>query len=154
MFEVVLVNPEIPSNSGAIIRLCANSGCNLHLIHPIAFDLEEKKFRRAGLDYHEFTNLKTWQTLTECINAHKPNKMHFFSTKAQQFHHTANYTKGSMLIFGSETKGLQQSYFDTYGLAQFYRLPMMPNSRSMNLANAVSVVVYEAWRQLNFQQAI
>ena len=148
--HVVLVHPEIPNNTGAIIRLCANTGFQLHLIKPLAFSLDDKKLRRAGLDYHEFVHVNTWDNLHQCVEHTQPTNINLYSTKAKQYYHHANYANNSMLIFGSETKGLHQSIFDQFGMERFYRLPMRANSRSINLANTVSIVIYEAWKHNNF----
>lgn len=158
MFHIILHQPKIASNTGAIIRLCANTGCTLHLITPIGFSLEDKKLRRAGLDYHEYTELKTWQNLETCFSSIQPsiqrngqyNALSFFSTKANQHYTKAPYCVNHCLIFGSETKGLPTAFMSYYGRENYYRLPMRPHSRSLNLANTVSVVVYEGWRQLDF----
>ena len=151
LFHIVLHSPQIASNTGAIIRLCANTGCALHLIEPISFDLDDKKLRRAGLDYHEFAELKTWQDLDQCLVAIRPNGCSFFSTKASNVYTKAPYRKNHCLIFGSETQGLPTDFMGYYGAENYYRLPMQTQSRSLNLANTVSIVTYEGWRQLGFQ---
>lgn len=150
LFHIVLHNPKIASNTGAIIRLCANTGCTLHLIKPLGFDLDDKKMRRAGLDYHEFAELNTWYDLQSCFDAIRPNGMSFFSTKATQNFIHAPYCQNHCLIFGSETDGLPMPLMSHYGKGNYYRLPMRAQSRSLNLANTVSIVTYEGWRQLGF----
>jgi tRNA (cytidine/uridine-2'-O-)-methyltransferase len=151
LFHIVLHSPEIASNTGAIIRLCANTGCTLHLIQPISFELDDKKLRRAGLDYHEYAELKTWENIEKCFSTIQPSGYSFFSTKATNLYTEAPYTRNHCLVFGSETQGLPMDFMSFYGEKNYYKLPMQPHSRSLNLANTVSVVAYEGWRQLAFQ---
>ncbi len=151
MFEVVLYQPEIAPNTGNIIRLCANTGCGLHLIEPLGFDLEERKLRRAGLDYHDLTVLHRHRSLEDCL-AHYPKRRLFaFSTKASRHYAGTDFQPGDLLLFGPETRGLPVALLEKLADEQKLRLPMMPRSRSLNLANTVAVVVYEAWRQQGFK---
>ena len=150
MLDIVLYQPEIPPNTGNIIRLCANTGFTLHLIKPIGFDLDDKKMRRAGLDYLEFQSLqvhKSWKSYLENI---KPNNVYGLSTKGKNCFSTVNYKRGDCLLFGPETRGLPADIRQSLGDDKVIRLPMQPGSRSLNLSNAVSIVTYEAWRQLDF----
>jgi len=150
MINIVLFQPEIPQNTGNIIRLAANTGCQLHLIKPLGFDLDEKKLRRAGLDYHEFAEVftyETWQAFTQ-----KQNGGRFFgiSTKGKSRYSEIEFAENDFLIFGPETRGLPTEIRDELGLDRLLRIPMRPASRSLNLSNAAAVLVYEAWRQLGF----
>jgi len=150
MLDIVLYQPEIPPNTGNIIRLCANTGFTLHLIEPIGFDLDDKKLRRAGLDYLEFQSLQvhtSWESYLEKI---KPNNIYGLSTKGKNCFSKVRYKAGDCLLFGPETRGLPESIRNSLGGDKVIRLPMQPDSRSLNLSNAVSIVTYEAWRQLDF----
>lgn len=150
MLDIVLYQPEIPPNTGNIIRLCANSGFSLHLIEPLGFDWEEKKVRRAGLDYHEFAEVEKHPNLESYIDARSPKRMFACTTKGKKFHSDASYELGDALIFGPETRGLPDEFIQSLPEEQRLRIPMLPNSRSMNLSNAVSVFVYETWRQMDY----
>ena len=153
MFHIVLVNPEIPPNTGNIIRLCANTGCTLHLIEPLGFPLESSRLKRAGLDYHEFANLqvyKNWAEFME-LNMPQPHQLHAFTTKTNNSFKKAQFASGDFLVFGSETSGLPQDIRQAIPEKHHWRLPMMPQSRSLNLSNTVAVVAYEAWRQQGFK---
>ncbi|MDH5395038.1 MAG: tRNA (uridine(34)/cytosine(34)/5-carboxymethylaminomethyluridine(34)-2'-O)-methyltransferase TrmL, partial [Gammaproteobacteria bacterium] len=150
MFHIVLFEPEIPANTGNIIRLCANTGTQLHLIHPLGFDMDDKKLRRAGLDYHEFTAVQEHASLEMFINSVKPNRIFGISTKGQQYVHKVDYEEGDAFLFGPETRGLPQEVRNGLGVDRVLRLPMLAESRSLNLSNSVAVIVYEAWRQLDF----
>ena len=154
MIEIALFEPEIPQNTGAIIRLCANTGCVLHLIEPLGFDLDEKKVRRAGLDYHELTNVYRHKNYQEFLTAVTGKKLFACTTKTTTFHSQANSQADDVLLFGPETRGLPAEILDALPVEQKLRIPMQPESRSMNLSNAVSVFVYEAWRQLDFAGAV
>jgi len=154
MIEVALFEPEIPQNTGAIIRLCANTGCILHLIEPLGFDLDEKKVRRAGLDYRELINVYRHKDYQAFLKAVAGKKIYACTTKTTQFHHQANFQSDDVLLFGPETRGLPSEILDALPIEQKLRIPMRAESRSMNLSNAVSVFVYEAWRQLDFTGAI
>ena len=152
MFHIVLVHPEIPPNTGNIIRLCANTGCTLHLIEPLGFPLESTRLKRAGLDYHEFANLQVhrhWQEFLD-IEKPKPDQLHAPTTKSCHSFGVAKFRPNDYLIFGSETKGLPQEVRQAIPSNHHWRLAMMPNSRSLNLSNTVAIVVYEAWRQNGF----
>jgi tRNA (cytidine/uridine-2'-O-)-methyltransferase len=150
MLNIVLYQPEIPPNTGNIIRLCANTGCALHLIEPLGFDLEEKKLRRAGLDYREFASVELYPDLQAFIAA-KPNaRLLAVTTKATQHHHKVQYAAGDALLFGPETRGLPEEVLASLPEQQKLRIPMQADSRSLNLSNSVAVVVYEALRQLEY----
>ncbi len=150
MLHVVLYQPEIPPNTGNIIRLCANTGFKLHLIEPLGFALDDKRLRRAGLDYHEFAELKVYPSLDAFIKENKPNNIYACTTRAKRYYSEVRYHPGDALLFGPETRGLPQGLLDTMEADQLLRLPMQPESRSLNLSNAAAVFVYEAWRQLYF----
>ena len=154
MLDIVLFEPEIPPNTGNIIRLCANSGFRLHLIEPLGFDIDDKKLRRAGLDYHEFANLKLHKDFEEFVKSEQPKRVYASTTKATRFHGSVNFELGDYIIFGSETRGLPDSVRDQIPDEHKIRIPMTEGSRSMNLSNSVSVIVYEAWRQLGFKGAV
>jgi tRNA (cytidine/uridine-2'-O-)-methyltransferase len=151
MFHVVLHQPEIPPNTGNVIRLCANSGATLHLIEPLGFDLEHAKLRRAGLDYHEFADLRVHATLAAFQAAVAPQRLYAFSTRAGRRYDEVAYAAGDALLFGSETRGLPSAVWEGIDAGCRLRLPMRPGNRSLNLSNAVAVVVYEAWRQMGFE---
>ncbi len=153
MFHIVLFQPEIPPNTGNVIRLAANTGCRLHLVRPLGFDLADKQLRRAGLDYHEYADVQVhedWQTL--CI-ALRGARMFAFSTRASRSHTEADFQPGDVLLFGPETRGLPAEILDSLPAHQRLRLPMRPDSRSLNLSNTVAVAVFEAWRQNGFAGA-
>ncbi|PCJ85212.1 MAG: tRNA (uridine(34)/cytosine(34)/5-carboxymethylaminomethyluridine(34)-2'-O)-methyltransferase TrmL [Thiotrichaceae bacterium] len=147
MFNIVLYQPEIPPNTGNIIRLCANTGCSLHLIEPLGFQLEDKQLRRAGLDYHEWAEVKTYKDIKDL----KPEKnVYALSTKGKNNYHQANFKAGDYLVFGPETRGLPDAYLNQLKTEQVLRLPMLEHSRSLNLSNTVAIVCYEALRQNQF----
>jgi tRNA (cytidine/uridine-2'-O-)-methyltransferase len=148
MFNIVLYQPEIPPNTGNIIRLCANTGCYLHLIEPLGFKLEDKQLRRAGLDYHEWADIKTYSCIEELKTEHKP--VYALSTKGQKHYHQASFSAGDYLVFGPETRGLPEDYLNKLDKNHILRLPMRQHSRSLNLSNTVSIVTYEALRQNQF----
>ena len=150
MFSVILYEPEIPPNTGNIIRLCANTGANLHLVEPLGFDLEEKKLRRAGLDYGEFVNVRTHTSLDSCLAALDWPRLFALSTKNSTRYDQAIFRAGDALLFGPETRGLPVEVLNSLPAEQRLRLPMREGNRSLNLSNAAAVVVYEAWRQLGF----
>ena len=147
MFHVVLFQPEIPPNTGNIIRLCANTGCQLHLIEPLGFELDDKRLRRAGLDYHEYATLKRHHSLAECITDTASDRILAFTTKASNGYAQMQFRRGDLLLFGPESRGLPADLLAQIPDQQRLRLPMRPESRSLNLSNAVAVVVFEAWRQ-------
>ena len=150
MLHVVLYQPEIPPNTGNIIRLCANSGARLHLIRPLGFDLDHAKLRRAGLDYGEFAAIAVHDDLDAFAAAVRPARLFALSTRSTTLYTNAQFGADDAVVFGPETRGLPQALLDALPPAQRLRLPMRPGNRSLNLSNAVAVVVYEAWRQLNF----
>ena len=151
MLHVVLFQPEIPPNTGNIIRLCANTGAQLHLIHPIGFTLDDKACRRAGLDYHEWACVKEYKNWQD-FQSHNPSLRCFAcSTKVSQPYSEINYQDNDALVFGPETRGLPNEMLSHWPEENKIRIPMQANSRSLNLSNAVSVILYEAWRQLGFK---
>ena len=149
MFRIVLVEPEIPPNTGNVIRLAANTGCELHLVEPLGFSMEDRLMRRAGLDYHEYADVKrhaSWQALLE-VEAPDPQRMFAFTTHASRPFAEVRWQPGDWLVFGCETRGLAPELRERFPAAQRVRLPMRPGQRSLNLSNAVAVAVFEAWRQ-------
>ncbi|AIL32092.1 tRNA (cytidine(34)-2'-O)-methyltransferase [Basilea psittacipulmonis] len=156
MFNIILVSPEIPANTGNIIRLAANTGANLHLIRPLGFQLDDKRLKRAGLDYHEWADIKVHDDLRSAIQFIQAPKDRLFaiSTKGKTFSQSVQFQENDCFIFGRETSGLRPEEWEIIGREQAIRLPMKPNSRSLNLSNAVAVVVYEAWRQINYQGGV
>ena len=150
MLHVVLYQPEIPPNTGNVIRLCANSGARLHLIRPLGFELDHAKLRRAGLDYHEFTQLTVHDDLAAFVASAQPARVFALSTRGSTLYTDARFGADDALVFGPETRGLPQALLDALPRECRLRLPMRPDNRSLNLSNAVAVVVYEAWRQHNF----
>ena len=150
MLDIVLYQPEIPQNTGNIIRLCANTGAQLHLIHPLGFGWDDKRLRRAGLDYHEFAHISHYQSWEEFIATHQQKQIFTLTTHAKQHYHEVSYTPESMLLFGPETRGVPADIREQH---HPIRIPMQPDSRSLNLSNAVAIVLFEAWRQLNFKNA-
>lgn len=150
MIQVVLYEPEIPPNTGNIIRLCANTGAELHLIGPLGFELDDKRLRRAGLDYHEYAQLKLHASLEAYLEQAQPRRLFACTTKGRRLHSEAGYRAGDALLFGPESRGLPDAVLAQIPTAQWLRLPMLPHSRSLNLSNAAAVFVYEAWRQLGF----
>jgi tRNA (cytidine/uridine-2'-O-)-methyltransferase len=153
MLHVILFRPEIPPNTGNAIRLCANTGAALHLIRPLGFELDDARLRRAGLDYHEYARLAVHDSLDACLAAIGQPRVFAFTTRGRMRHVDACYVDGDALLFGCETAGLPGEVLDTLPEAQRLRLPMRPDSRSLNLSNTVAVAVYEAWRQLGFDGA-
>ena len=150
MFSIVLFAPEIPPNTGNIIRLCANTGSSLHLIKPMSFDMNHKLLKRAGLDYHEFAEVKVWDDWPSFIKK-TSGRMFLLSTKVNRLYSDVSFEPNDIFIFGSETKGLPQEVFDGVDRQHHLTLPMHKQSRSLNLSNSVAIVVYEAWRQNQFQ---
>ena len=150
MLHVVLYHPEIPPNTGNVIRLCANSGARLHLIRPLGFDLDHAKLRRAGLDYHEFASLAVHDDLYAFVAETKPERLFGMSTRGSTLFTDVHFGADDAVVFGPETRGLPQAVLDALPPAARLRLPMRPGNRSLNLSNAVAVVVYEAWRQAGF----
>jgi tRNA (cytidine/uridine-2'-O-)-methyltransferase len=156
VFFVVLVHPEIPPNTGNVIRLCANTGVALHLVEPLGFPLDDAKMRRAGLDYHEYASMtvhRDWAACRAALAATAPDRWFAATTRAVQHSHLPAYRPGDVFVFGRETAGLPDDVLSAFPDAQRIRVPMRQNSRSLNLSNAVAVVVYEAWRQQGFAGA-
>ena len=153
MVHVVLFEPEIPPNTGNIIRLCANSGSKLHLVEPMGFEMDDKRLRRAGLDYHEWADVTVHESLTAVLESTVHNNLYAISTKGRRCYTEVVYSENDLLLFGPETRGLPDSVLKSLAPDQILRVPMYPESRSMNLSNAAAIVVYEAWRQLQFDGA-
>lgn len=154
MFHIALYQPEIAPNTGNIIRIAANTGAVLHLIHPLGFDPDSKQLRRAGLDYHDWTSIHHHSNFDDFLSACAGLRLLAISTKGKRDYHKVNYQENDVLLFGPETRGLPQTFLDQCTQDQVLRIPMQPNNRSLNLANAVSIVIYEAWRQQDFHGAI
>ena len=150
MFSLILFEPEIPPNTGNIIRLCANTGTGLHLVQPLGFELDEPRLKRAGLDYREFADVKVHADLDACLQALGGPRVFALSTRGAMTYASAEFRSGDALLFGPETRGLPQSVLDALPAEQTLRLPMRPENRSLNLSNAAAIVVYEAWRQIGF----
>ncbi|WP_369926093.1 tRNA (cytidine(34)-2'-O)-methyltransferase [Xanthomonas sp. NCPPB 2632] len=153
MPHVILFRPEIPPNTGNVIRLCANTGAGLHLVRPLGFELDDARLRRAGLDYHEFARVAVHDTLDACLDALGRPRVFAFSTRGQQLHTEMTFAEGDALLFGCETAGLPDDVLDALPAGQRVRLPMRPGNRSLNLSNAVAVAVFEVWRQAGFDGA-
>ena len=151
MFHIVLYQPEIPPNTGNIIRLCANTGSVLHLIHPLGFELDDRKLRRAGLDYREWATVNEHESLEAFSDAVKPLRLWAISTRGTRGYSEPDYEPGDAFLFGPETRGLPEHVLQALDRTAVLRVPMMVNSRSLNLSNTVSILVYEAWRQLAFK---
>ncbi|NOT10569.1 MAG: tRNA (uridine(34)/cytosine(34)/5-carboxymethylaminomethyluridine(34)-2'-O)-methyltransferase TrmL [Methylococcaceae bacterium] len=154
MFHIVLYEPEIPANTGNIIRLCANTGAQLHLIKPLGFELDDKKLRRAGLDYHEWVSVKVHESLDQFVDSIKPVRLFALSTKGRQVFSQIDFKPQDAFLFGPETRGLPIPILLGLGQAQCLYLPMRAEVRSLNLSNTVSIVLYEAWRQQSFAGAL
>ena len=150
MLHVVLFQPEIPPNTGNVIRLCANTGAQLHLIEPLGFSLDDARLRRAGLDYHEYAALQLHADFASFLARVQPTRVFALSTRGQVRFDRVSYQPGDAVVFGAETRGLPDALLDAVPPAQRLRLPMRPHNRSLNLSNAVAVVVFEAWRQAGF----
>jgi tRNA (cytidine/uridine-2'-O-)-methyltransferase len=150
MFNIVLYEPEIPPNTGNIIRLCANTGCSLHLIEPLGFELDDTRLKRAGLDYDEFASVKTYVNFQDFIRQVQPAHVYALSTHAGRSFFDATFKDGDAFLLGPETRGLPKALLSELGEQHVLRLPMQPDSRSLNLSNTAAIVVYEAWRQNQF----
>ena len=152
MLHIVLVEPEIPPNTGNIIRLAANTGCTLHLVEPLGFSMEDRHMRRAGLDYHEYAQVRRHADWAALLQAEHPDAARMFAltTRGTRAVHDAAFAPGDWLVFGAESRGLAPALRESFAPAQRLRLPMRPNQRSLNLSNAVAVTVFEAWRQNGF----
>jgi len=153
VFDVVLFQPEIPPNTGNIIRLCANTGSRLHLIHPLGFEIDDARLRRAGLDYHEFVGIAEHRSLNEYLLAAQPARIFACSTRSETRYSDVDYRPGDAFLFGPETRGLPQEVLDALPRERRIRIPMKSGNRSLNLSNAVAVIVYEAWKQTGFESA-
>ena len=151
MLKIVLYEPEIPPNTGNIIRLCANTGCSLHLIEPLGFDLDDKKMRRAGLDYREFADVQLYPDFAAFLLAHGQARVFGVSTRGSKGYHDVDYQRGDALLFGPETRGLPDSVLEQLGRERVLRIPMLADSRSLNLSNAVALIAYEGLRQSGFE---
>lgn len=151
MFSLILYEPEIPPNTGNVIRLCANTGTDLHLIEPLGFSLDEKRLRRAGLDYREFATVRVHASLEDCLGCLDRRNVYAFSTRGRRTYAEAAFRPGDAFLFGPETRGLPAEVLESYPPDRRLRLPMRPGNRSLNLSNSVAVVVYEAWRQHGFE---
>lgn len=150
MIDIVLVEPEIPPNTGNVIRLAANTGVRLHLVQPLGFSLDDKQLKRAGLDYHDLAALKIHSGWSECRKALAGRRMFAFTTKAKRRYSDIKYRKSDVFVFGPETRGLPDLMLQEFSPGTRLKLPMRAGNRSLNLSNAVAVVVFEAWRQLRF----
>ncbi|MFM2051841.1 MAG: hypothetical protein RL682_2332 [Pseudomonadota bacterium] len=152
MFHIVLVEPEIPPNTGNVIRLAANTGCTLHLVEPLGFSMEDKHMRRAGLDYHEYAKLRRHSSWQAFLDAERPEAARLFTltTRGTRSPYEVTFKAGDWLVFGSETKGISDTVRASFGPGQSLKLPMREGQRSLNLSNAVAVTVFEAWRQMGF----
>jgi len=154
MVDVLLFQPEIPPNTGNVMRLCANTGARLHLIEPLGFTLDDAKLRRAGLDYGDWSDVVVHATIEAALNTLKPTRVWAFTTKAARNYTDIRFSSGDAFLFGPETRGLPADVLAGFSADARLRIPMRPDSRSLNLSNAVSVAVYEAWRQLGFAGAV
>jgi tRNA (cytidine/uridine-2'-O-)-methyltransferase len=154
LIHVILYEPEIPPNTGNIIRLCANTGAQLHLIRPLGFELDDKQLRRAGLDYHEYAEMQVHDNLNDCLQDLANTRVFAMTTKASRPFHEMSFQVGDALIFGPESRGLPVEVLNSLAPDQRLRLPMLPQNRSLNLSNSVAVAVYECWRQLGFKGAV
>ena len=151
MLNIVLYEPEIPPNTGNIMRLCANTGCTLHLVKPLGFELDDKQLRRAGLDYREYADVRAWDNLGTLLDEFNRDRVFAITTKGLINHTEVEFEAGDILMFGPETRGMPDAILGLMAGNKKLRIPMLQNSRSLNLSNAASIVVYEAWRQLGFQ---
>lgn len=154
MFHIVLYQPEIPPNTGNVIRLAANTGCTLHLVRPLGFDLEHKQLRRAGLDYHEYASVKVHEDWAACCAMLAGRRLFAFTTRGATGLATCHFEPGDVFVFGPETRGLPAEVLAQFDASCRIRLPMRPQSRSLNLSNSVAVVVFEAWRQNGFAEGV
>ncbi len=152
MFNIVLFEPQIPPNTGNIIRLCANTGAHLHLIHPLGFDMDEKSLRRAGLDYIDLSIVHHYDNFKDYLEKNASNSLYAISTKGTKQYSNCDFSDGDSFIFGPETRGLPNEILGGFDTNKVLRIPMLEKSRSLNLSNSASIIVYEAWRQNNFVQ--
>tara|TARA_B100000929_G_scaffold72196_1_gene55415 strand:- start:5722 stop:6195 length:474 start_codon:yes stop_codon:yes gene_type:complete len=151
MFNVVLFEPEIPPNTGNIIRLCANTGAKLHLIHPLGFEMNAKELRRAGLDYIDWSIVYHYNNFEDYIEKNGFKSLYAVSTKGKKYYSNCNFFKNDSFIFGPETRGLPQKILDKFETEKILKIPMLENNRSLNLSNATSIIIYEAWKQIDFE---
>lgn len=154
MFTIVLFEPEIPPNTGNIIRLCANTGAALHLVKPLGFSLDDKQLKRAGLDYHEYSTLQVHENWQACKAALAGKRMFAITTKGSSRHSDIQFKEGDVFVFGPETRGLPEEIRNEFTAEHRVRLPMLPDSRSLNLSNSAAVLLYEAWRQIGFEGGV
>ncbi|SER37226.1 tRNA (cytidine/uridine-2'-O-)-methyltransferase [Nitrosomonas sp. Nm51] len=154
MFNIILYQPEIPQNTGNIIRLCANTGTQLHLIKPLGFVLRDKQLLRAGLDYHEFASIRIHNNWMDCLDQIDTNRLYAITTKGNIHYDTVGFSRGDAFLFGSETQGLPGNIMNNISDQMRLRVPMVNGSRSLNLSNTVAIITYEAWRQSGFQSGI
>lgn len=154
MFDLILFQPEIPPNTGNIIRVCANTGTTLHLVHPLGFEIDDKRLRRAGLDYHEFAEVQQHESLEACLEKLAGRRVFAVSTRGTRMMNEVEYRPDDVFLLGPETRGLPQALLDDLPPQQILRIPMRPDNRSLNLANAAAVLLYEAWRQHGFTGGI
>ncbi len=154
MFHIVLFEPEIPPNTGNIIRLCANAGAKLHLVKPLGFELSDKHLKRAGLDYHEYAELKVYENWTECQQALTGKRMFALTTKGSTRHSDLQFQDEDVFVFGPESRGLPEDIRAQFTPEHRVRLPMLPHSRSLNLSNSAAILLYEAWRQVGFTNGV
>ena len=154
MFNIILYNPQIPPNTGNIVRLSANTGCKLHLIKPIGFNLDEKSYRRAGLDYHDMLKVNQYEDLDSCLTSLENKNLYAITKFGSRRYSDVKYKPGENILFGSETKGLPNKVLDQIPKENQLYIPMLKDTRSLNLSNAVSLVAYEAWRQLSYINAV
>jgi tRNA (cytidine/uridine-2'-O-)-methyltransferase len=153
MFEIILYQPEIPPNTGNIMRVCANTGCRLHLVRPLGFSISDRHLERAGMDYRDWADYLVHDDWQACLSALGTRRLYAITTRGAQSYHQTSYAPGDAFVFGPETRGLPEEILETFTDDTRLRIPMTPRSRSLNLANAVAVVAYEAWRQCEFTNA-
>jgi len=153
MFHIALFEPEIPPNTGNIIRLCANTGTRLHLIRPLGFEMDDRQLKRAGLDYREFADIDEYDSYTSLLARLQPARVFAVSTRGTTCYTEVTYQAQDVFLFGPETRGLPQTVLETFAASHIIRIPMLPQSRSLNLSNAAAVILYEAWRQHHFTTA-
>ncbi len=154
MFHIILLEPEIPPNTGNVIRLCANTGCELHLVHPLGFSIDEPSVRRAGLDYHDMARVRDYPDFAACLRSLKPERLYAVETGAERSYSDVRYRPGDAFLFGRETSGLPAALLESLRPEARVSIPMRPGNRSVNLSNSVALVVYEAWRQHGFEGGV
>lgn len=154
MPHIVLYEPEIPPNTGNVIRLCANTGFRLHLIEPLGFEIDDRRLRRAGLDYREFASMAVHKDFEAFLEKERPERLFAFTTKGKRYHHEVVFAENDYLMFGPESRGLPVEIRQRLPESDWLRVPMLPHSRSLNLSNTVALVAYEVWRQLDFAGAV